>query len=276
MGFGIYETKRLLRTPLIWYGRRKYADAPPAAKTRLEHNAYRRAAVKIMGATAVDPHFCHRADLGPNDVVIDVGAFKGLVAQEFVELYGCTVHAFEPNPLLYGELEARFADDPRVKTYEVGLGGSDATVTMEQRGLGSTVYGKNDDSSIPTVEVRIRDAATVLDELGYDRIDYLKINIEGAEYDLLDRLIETGWLARTRYVLIQFHEWYGSPHLRRWKIRRHLRTTHDEVWNFPWIYELWCATDDPHPAPRSYTKAEMEEIRVALQEEWEQREATRA
>ncbi len=263
MSFGIYEIKRVLRTPLIWYGRRKYADADPMVKWRLEHNAYRKAGKQAMDDTAADPHRFHRADLGPDSVVVDIGAFRGLVAQEFVDLYGCTVHAFEPNPQFYEELEERFRDNPKVFTYDVGLGGADAVLEMEQRGLGSTVYGTNDDS-VPTVEVRIRDVATVLDELGHDRIDYIKINIEGAEYDLLDRLIETGWVARTRYFLIQFHEWYGNPHRRRWKIRSHLRGTHQEVWNYPWIYELWCATDRPHPQAPKYTKEEMVEIRAAL------------
>lgn len=267
MSFGIYEAKRVLRTPLIWYGRRKNADAPEDVKWRLEHNAYRRVALQAMGSTAVDPYFYHRADLDAGAVVIDIGAFRGGVAQEFVELYDCRIHAYEPNPLFYDELESRFVDNPKVTTYPVGLGGSDAVLAMEQRGLGSTVYGKNDDATIATVDVQIRDIATVLDELGYDRIDYIKINIEGAEYDLLDRLIESGWVTRTRYLLIQFHEWYGDAHVRRWKIRRKLRATHDQVWNFPWIYELWCATDQPHPPPPQYSKAEMDEIRAALRSE---------
>lgn len=264
MSFGIYEAKRLLRTPLIWYGRRKHADAPEQERWRLEHNAYRKVAIEAMGSTAVDPYFYHRADLDSDAVVIDIGAFRGTVAQEFVELYDCRVHAYEPNPLFYEDLEGRFAHNPKVSTYEYGLGASDAVLKMEQRGLGSTVYGKNDDASVATIDVRIRDIATVLDELGYDRVDYIKINIEGAEYDLLERLIETGWVTRTRYLLIQFHEWYGNAHLRRWQIRRKLRASHDQVWNFPWIYELWCAKDQPHPPPPTYTKAELEEIKAAL------------
>lgn len=272
MGFGIYDAKRLMRTPFIWYGRRKHANDPPDVKWRLEHNAYRRVAIRAMGAISVDPHYYHRADLGPDSVVIDIGAFRGHVAQEFVDLYDCTIHAFEPNPLFYGDLEQRFADNPKVSTYEVGLGGADAVLAMEQRGLGSTVYGAND-SSVDTVDVRIRDIATVLDELGYDRIDYLKINIEGAEYDLLDRLIESGWITRTRYLLIQFHEWYADAHVRRWKIRRELRRTHEQIWNYPWIYELWCSTDQPHPTPPQYSRAEMAEIRAALRS---QREAAAA
>jgi FkbM family methyltransferase len=267
VSFGIYEAKRLLRTPLIWYSRRKHADEPDEVKWRLEHNAYRKASFQLMGAQAVDPHYLHRADLDADAVVIDIGAFRGIVAEEFLELYGCRIHAYEPNPQFFDDLDGRFAEEPRVTVHRYGLGGADATLQMEQRGLGSTVYGTNDDATVPTVDVKIRDIAGELDELGLDRLDYVKINIEGAEYDLLERMLDTGWVERTRYLLIQFHEWYPSPHLRRWKIRRRLRATHDQVWNYPWIYELWCSKDQPPPPVPHYSEEELVVIRAALREQ---------
>lgn len=263
MSYGLYELKRTLRKPLIWHGRRKHADVSADERWRLEHNAYRRVSRQAMGANAIDPHFYHRADLDDSAVVVDIGAFRGHVAQELVELYGCEVHAFEPNPVFLEDLIGRFADDPRVHVNAVGLGRADATLAMQQLGLGSTVHGR-DDADVPTVDVTIRDVAAVFAELGHERLDYVKINIEGAEYDLLERMIETGWLDRSRYLLIQFHEWYPRAHLRRWRIRRRLRRTHDQVWNYPWIYELWCAKSEPHPPAPTYTRSELAEIRRQL------------
>jgi FkbM family methyltransferase len=263
MSFGMYGATRVLRTPLIWYGRRRNANASEEERWRLEHHAYRRVARKVMDLNGIDPNYFYRADLDASAIVVDVGAHNGTVAQKLVDLYGCQVYAYEPNPGLYSQLEQRFAESPLVHPRPYGLGASDATMVMEQRGLGSTVYSSGN-GAFPTVPVAIRDGAAVFDELGHERIDYLKLNIEGAEYDLLDRLIEAGWVRRTRYLLIQFHEWIEGAHKRRWQIRRKLRATHDQVWNHPWIYELWCAKDRPHPPPPSWTAAEMEEIRSAL------------
>ena len=263
MSFGIYDAKRIMRTPLIWYGRRQNADVSDEERWRLEHHAYRRAVRKALDLNGIDPHFFHRADLDASAIVVDVGAHQGLVAQEFVDLYGCQVYAYEPNPVFYERLERRFSDNPLVHPLPYGLGATDATMVMSQLGLGSTVYGQND-GTVPTVDVQIRDAAVVLDELGYERIDYLKLNIEGAEYDLLDRLIEAGWMHRTRYILIQFHEWYHGAHSRRWRLRRKFRSTHEQIWNFPWIYELWCAKDHPHPPPLEFRGADLEVMRAAL------------
>jgi len=272
VSFGIYELKRLLRTPLIWYGRRRHAGVSEDERWRLEHNAYRRVGREVMANNAADPHFFHRADLDASSVVIDVGAFRGIVAKDLFELYGCRIYAFEPSPQFYPDLEQRFTDNPKVTTLPYGLGATDATMSMQLLGLGSTVFGEAD-PEVPTADVEIRDVADVLDELGHAEIDYMKINIEGAEYDLLERLMATGWHHHVRYFLIQFHEWYGNAHLRRWRIRRRLRTTHEQVWNYPWIYELWCAKDRPHPEAPKFTKEEMAQIRRELKAQREADEA---
>jgi hypothetical protein len=60
-------------------------------------------------------------------------------------------------------------------------------------------------------------------------------------------MAEADLIPRVRYFLIQFHEWYGNANVRRWRIRRQLRASHTEVWNYPWMFELWCAKDEPHP-----------------------------
>jgi len=77
-----------------------------------------------------------------------------------------------------------------------------------------------------------------------DEIDVLKINIEGGEYDLIDRLDQAGWLPRIRIVLVQFHEWHPKAYRRRRTNRRALQRHHREVWGYPWVWEQWQRVDD--------------------------------
>ena len=126
------------------------------------------------------------------------------------------------------------------------------------------MFDGSSDRPADTVDVEIRDVARALAELGRDRIDYVKINIEGAEYELLDHLAAAGVLPRVRYLLIQFHEWIDGAYRRRRAIRRKLRRTHYEVWNYKWVYELWCSKDDPHPVP-NWTEEELQQIRDEIQ-----------
>lgn len=273
MGGTLYRAKRVLRSPIVWWGRRRYADAPAAEREALERTVYRRRARELWGAGLLDPHALYRADLGPDDVIIDVGAFRGEIAETLNDLYGAPVHAFEPALPYYSEMAARFGGRDQLQCYPFGLGRADATLEMDVAGLGSTLHHRLDGvEGFSTASVQIRDVAAVLDELGLDHVDYMKINIEGGEFDLIDRLHESGWLPRTRYLLIQFHEWFDDAERRRWRARRQLRRTHEKLWDYPWVYELWCHKDQL-PQKVTFTSAQKAEMLAALRAELEAKQA---
>jgi len=264
----LFHAVRIARAPMIWWGRRRYADVGERERETLERHAYRRRVRGLWASTAVDPDYLYRADLDSDSVILDVGAFRGEVAQTFVDLYGARVHSFEPEPSLVDLLRERAAAEPRIVVHPFGLGRADARLTMQIDGPASTVFGDDGrEDVVGRTQVEIRDAAEVFDELGLDRIDFMKVNIEGGEFDLIERLHETGWLPRIRYVLVQFHEWHDDAYRRRWRARRQLRKSHDEIWNYPWIYELWCSRDRPPPPPL-YTPEEQEVIARAIREQF--------
>ena len=128
---------------------------------------------------------------------------------------------------------------------DLGLGGADARLTLLQKGLGSTLYAEagddleNNAQATGRVEVQVRDIVSVLDELGLDNVDLLKLNIEGGEYDVLERLLDTGRMASIDCLMVQFHEWLDRATWRRFRIRQRLRRTHREVWNYPFVWEQW-------------------------------------
>src|SRR5205814_9591686 len=122
-----------------------------------------------------------------------------------------------------------------------GRGARDGTASLTLQGRGSSVQ---DDLSANTsrferAPVPIRDVAAVLRELGLDKVDLLKLNIEGSEYDVLERLAETEWLPRIGIVLVQFHEWLPRVHRRRRALQRVLARTHTQLWDYPWVWEAW-------------------------------------
>jgi FkbM family methyltransferase len=188
-----------------------------------------------------DPDMLHTAPLGPDSIVLDVGAHVGDWSAKMVEKFNPRIFAFEPDPASLGTLTSRFRDSPKITVLDYGLHARDAVLDLALKGMGSTLYNDPLPDEEPTskVPVRLRDAAQVFDELGLRYIDLLKINIEGGEFDVLDRLIETAWLSRVRCVMIQFHEWIDGAHFRRFRIRHALRRTHDEDWNYDFVWEKW-------------------------------------
>jgi hypothetical protein len=67
----------------------------------------------------------------------------------------------------------------------------------------------------------------------------MKINIEGAEFPLLERMIECNLLRKVDCFLIQFHEWHPGAYKRRRKIRKALSESHRLVWDYHFIWEKW-------------------------------------
>ena len=211
----------------------------------LELHYYADPMIGFFGAVAANPSILIDADLGPDSVVVDGGAFVGEWVTKISDRYGSTVHAFEPGSGFFARLEGAIGDRPKVHAHEYGLGATDATARLALDGPGSSIYtdslpvGAGGRASMGEVEVQIRDVAAAFDELGLVGIDLLKLNIEGAEYDVLDRLDQSGWLPRIDQVLVQFHEWHPHAHRRRRAIRGALARDHVEQWNYPWVWERW-------------------------------------
>ena len=234
-----YELKRALLAPWRVYRRRREPTQDKLARSMLELHSYSRRLYAFMAASAADPDLLFDADLTDDSVVLDVGAYDGAWAQGIVDRSGARVYAFEPDPTSLRKLRARFPEPSRVTVFEYGLAGADGTADLGLAGPGSSVYERN--GMFGTARVELRDVVGVLDGVGLDSVDLLKVNIEGGEYDLFDRLVAAGRLGRMRYVSVQFHEWHPKAHARRAAARRALRVDHDEVWCYPWIWELWRA-----------------------------------
>jgi FkbM family methyltransferase len=232
-----YDLKKAALWPHTVYKRRASRHLDHASRSMLEVQYYRPTMYSFIAAVAEKPDLLVDADLGPDSVVLDVGAYVGDWSEQISERYGSHIHAFEPAPASIERFRERLGDAPNVELHPYGLGAADARVPLALEGPGSTVREAR--GTFGSTVVELRDISGVLDELGAGEIDLCKINIEGAEFDVLDRCITTGWLPRIRLLSVQFHEWHPKAYARRTAIRRALRRTHEEVWNYPFVWELW-------------------------------------
>lgn len=233
------RVRKAVRVPVVAFRRRKYA-AEGEAKLILEAISYRRSIVRYVDAVVADPGFRNDYPLTAESVVVDFGAYQGEWAIEMVERFGCRIHAFEPVPSLYEKAAEATAAYPTVTVWPFGLGAADDVIGFNVVGPGSSsTPGSGGGVKGDQVQASVRDVATVLDELGLERIDLCKLNIEGAEYDVLDRMAATGWFERVDHFQIQFHDFHPDAFRRRRRVRRALRRTHDVDWSYDWVFESW-------------------------------------
>jgi len=174
--------------------------------------------------------------LGRDSVVLDVGGYRGDFAQQILERFGCRVVLFEPVPQFFALCEQRFAGRPEVRCYNYGLGATAGRFAITDEADGSSLAKP---AAAAHQWVEVRRFSDVIRDLGLERIDLLKLNIEGGEFDLLTHLLETGLIRRVRYLQVQFHHFVEDAGIRRDRIREALRQTHEEMWNYPFVWESW-------------------------------------
>jgi hypothetical protein len=90
-----------------------------------------------------------------------------------------------------------------------------------------------------TTDIQITDVKEWFSALALPMVDVIAINCEGGEYEILPRILELGLATRFVNILVQFHLLGESAHAKRDEIRNQLRQTHDEVFSYPFVWELW-------------------------------------
>jgi FkbM family methyltransferase len=179
--------------------------------------------------------------LDPDALVFDVGGFEGNWASDIYSRFRCEVQVFEPVAAFAERIERRFAANPSISVHPFGLGGRDETAEIQVAGDGSSTLierAEIERGDTQRQSVEIRDTSDYVSGLGRD-VDLIKLNIEGAEFDLLDRLLDTGEVRRIGYVLVQFHETVPDAEARREHIISRLAETHEPMWQFPFVWECW-------------------------------------
>lgn len=174
--------------------------------------------------------------LSSASLVVDVGGFQGNWSQQILDRYGCSICIFEPVSAYTQTITKRFEGCAKVTVYPFGLADAAARTQIAVLGAASSVFAVGQ-RQYETIE--LRDAAEVLEPLRSRGIDLIKINIEGGEYDLLARMIETGIARSCRDIQVQFHPQIpGAVELRR-QLQEALSVSHRLTYEYPFVWENW-------------------------------------
>ncbi|MFT4519396.1 MAG: FkbM family methyltransferase [Halioglobus sp.] len=235
-----YEIKKALMYPRKIYMRHKEKFEPGFMLSAMELHYYRPAFYKWLRAVSENADLLHEADIDANSLVLDVGAYTGEWAQEIIGRYNPRIIAFEPDPKNYKQLAKKSQNNPHLSAYSYGLGDKTEDVRITLEFLGSSIFsGSIEKEGVKWADTKIKDIVETWSELELDRVDLMKINIEGGEYPLFERMIETDMIDKVDCYFIQFHEWLPGAYHRRRKIRKALRKTHKLTWDYHFVWERW-------------------------------------
>ena len=65
------------------------------------------------------------------------------------------------------------------------------------------------------------------------------MNIEGAEFELLESIISSEAILLVSTLVVQFHKVEELSQYKKELLRNSLRKSHNSVMNFEWVWEVW-------------------------------------
>jgi FkbM family methyltransferase len=153
-------------------------------------------------------------DLGQPSTILDLGGYCGYSALAFSARFPLArIGAVEPHPGNYAALTANIAlNSLPVTPFQAAATVADGPVSLFTGGgmthsLTPTLYSTGGAITVDGLSV-----PTIISRLGWDGIDLLKIDIEGAEEQLFRA--HQPWLSRVRVIIGEYHGAYRIPQLR--------------------------------------------------------------
>lgn len=155
------------------------------------------------------------AELRPGEIAIDCGANVGLYTKQLA-LSGATVYAFEPNPIAFEALQNEVGGMENVYLYNAAtttepgkhklyLHRKDAKDPLLFSVSSSLISAKKNVNSNDYVEIDGVVLHEFIKDLGKP-VKLLKMDVEGAEIELLNKLLDEGLATSIQAGFVEVHD----------------------------------------------------------------------
>lgn len=132
----------------------------------------------------------------------DVSFDRGLIDE-----YHCMVFGFDPTPKSINWCEQQILPE-KFNLLKYGLANTTGRMTFNlpknKNHVSGSVICHNNVSSMERIDVDMKCFKDIVMELGHDKIDIVKMDIEGSEYDVLESIIMSG--VDINQIVVEFHE----------------------------------------------------------------------
>lgn len=150
--------------------------------------------------------------IGLNDIVVDIGAHKG-----YFTIYAShkasqgKIFAFEPFPSNYGLLKKnlKINNCKNVECYQLGIGRAKAKEQLylgTNMGQGNSILKNqyNNFGKCKIIDISVIRLQDIFTYCKIDHIDFLKMDIEGAEYDIFTHT-SSRIFSKIKFISMEYH-----------------------------------------------------------------------
>lgn len=154
-------------------------------------------------------------DISSNSVVYSFGLGEDISFDlELINQYGVTIHAFDPTPKSIEWVSSQNPPNNFI-LHEYGLADFDGNVTfnapVNPEHVSHSILDINSTSG--SITVAVKKIKTIMSEIDTEKIDVLKMDIEGAEYQVIDNIISSN--VRPNQLLIEFHHRFPNVGIKK-------------------------------------------------------------
>lgn len=170
---------------------------------------------------------------------IILGGYQGVSAKKWLERYDIKLIIVEPISKYCDQLKRKFINNPDVTILNLAAGSKNGGRRIVVNGDRTSFFEKNGEIQ----EVVTLDVCSIL-EMAESPIAFLEINIEGGEYEVLGRLIQTGQIKKISRLFVQFHNINPDSSRDRELIENELTLTHSLIFDYLWVWQYWELTSE--------------------------------
>lgn len=158
----------------------------------------------------------------PSSVIYSFGVGEDVSFDvELIDRFGVNVFAFDPTPRsLEWVAEQGLHDKFKMHPYGIAAFNGEASFNPPEnpKHVSHTILDRPS-TSAKAIKVNMRRLSTIMKDLGHTGLDVLKMDIEGAEYDVIDDILASQ--IPVTQLLIEFH--HRFPGVGRLKTRRAIK-----------------------------------------------------
>ena len=139
--------------------------------------------------------------------IIDGGAHIGCASVFFAHRYpNASIYAIEPEDSNYKVLTRNSRHYRNITPIRAAIWNEDTFVEISNPLDEKWSFRVQNSSQNSSSDIRAVTVATLMDEAGFNRVDILKLDIEGAEIELFDSKSKE-WIERVDLIVVELHDW---------------------------------------------------------------------
>lgn len=171
--------------------------------------------------------------LTKKSVVVDVGGHVGDFAAEIAGKYDCEIWIFEPLQHFFKKVVERFGSNPdKILMFNSAVGATNGNAIFSIKGTMSGAFADSTDKEA----VKVTAIGDIVLAMKGRKIDLLKINAEGGEFEILEAILDLNLASVFRNIQVQPHPVVPDCENRWMMIDTRLGHTHDLVYHADWCW----------------------------------------